>query len=404
MEDTQKFTVKQGIRNVLLIGLVSMFIDLSTEMVYPLVTIYLSTFTTVAIVGVIEGIAEATASLLKVYSGFIGDKYQNKKRLAFLGYGSALAYKVLLFFSFNWVGILVARLVDRVGKGIRTAPRDALVAASGGKELGRAFGLHKTFDMFGAGTGVLVSILLYNLLVSENGAIVDVQAFKSIFLISIIPTVLGLVALSFVVEKKDFTLPKEKFTLRGLKLDRRVVGYLGIVFAFAVGYPSDAFLILRAGDAGFGTASMLLLYFIYYVSGSLLSYPLGKLSDKFGRRKLVVPAYLLFGLVYLGFAFAGEKWMFYPLFVAYGLFTAMVNGAEKAFLSEYAPKHVRGTVLGLYGTAQGIGYLFASIIAGLLWDGLGSYAPFLLGALLGVVSASASLFVMALKPHPVPQS
>jgi len=404
MEETQKFTVKQGIKNVLLIGLVSMFIDLSTEMVYPLVTIYLSTFTTVAIVGIIEGVAEATASLLKVYSGFIGDKYQNKKRLAFLGYASALVYKILLFFSFNWVGILIARLFDRVGKGIRTAPRDALVAASGGKELGRAFGLHKTFDMFGAGAGVLVSILLYNLLVSENGAIVDVQAFKSIFLISIIPTVLGLVALSFVVEKKDFTLPKEKFTLRGLKLDRRVVGYLGIVFAFAVGYPSDAFLILRAGDAGFGTASMLLLYFIYYVSGSLLSYPLGKLSDKIGRRKLVVPAYLLFGLVYLGFAFASQKWMFFPLFVIYGLFTAMVNGAEKAFLSEYAPKNVRGTVLGLYGTAQGIGYLFASIIAGLLWDRLGSYAPFLLGALLGVLSAAASLVVMAVKPKPATQS
>ncbi|MDP3130756.1 MAG: MFS transporter, partial [Bacillota bacterium] len=179
---------------------------------------------------------------------------------------------------------------------------------------------------------------------------------------------------------------------------------LMIVFTFAVGYPSDAFLILRAGDAGFGTASMLLLYFIYYVSGSLLSYPLGKLSDKIGRRKLVVPAYVLFGLVYLGFAFADQKWMFYPLFIVYGLFTAMVNGAEKAFLSEYAPKNVRGTVLGLYGTAQGIGYLFASIIAGLLWDRLGSYAPFLLGALLGVLSAAASLIVMALKPKPAAQS
>ncbi len=397
MNQDNSHSIKQGIRNIVLLGLVSMFIDLSTEMVYPLVTIYLSTFATISIIGVIEGVAESVASLLKVYAGFIGDKYQNKKRLAFAGYASAVVYKILLFFSFSWIGVMIARLVDRIGKGIRTAPRDALVADSGGQNLGKAFGLHKTFDMFGAGLGILIAFLLYRVLVTDTGSIADIGAFKTIFLLSIIPAVLGLIALGFVIEKKNHVLGKAKFRLKGIKLDRKIIGYLVIVFVFAIGYPSDAFLILKAGDAGFATGSVLLLYLLYNIAGTLLAYPLGKLSDKIGRRRLVVPAYLLFGLVYLGFALVSSRGAFYGLFIVYGLFAAMVNGAEKAFLSEYAPPAVRGTVLGLYGTCQGIGYLFASIIAGLLWDNVGTSAPFVLGAILGLLSAVATFIVMRAK-------
>ncbi|MGD9605058.1 MAG: MFS transporter [Bacilli bacterium] len=390
----QQKQIKRGVINILFLGFVSFFIDLSTEMVYPLVTIYLQTFASVPIVGVIEGFAESTAALLKVYSGYIGDKYQNKKRLAFLGYSSAIFYKIILFFSGSWIGIMIARLIDRIGKGIRTAPRDALVAESGDTTtLGKSFGLHKMLDMFGAGLGLLVAYLLYQQLVNDN-SIIDIDAFKTIFLLSIIPAVIGLIFLLLVKEKKDHKKWGNRLSLKGLKLNPRITWYLVVVLLFSLGNSSNAFLLLKATDAGYSASSVLLLYLVYHLVSTIFSLPMGKLSDKIGRRKLVVPGYLLYGIVYLGFAFFTSKTSLMILFGIYGLYQAIITGAEKAFITEYAPKEAKGTIIGLYGTCQGIGLLFASLLAGGLWSWFGGSAPFIFGGIMGFTAALLAFIVM----------
>jgi len=363
-------------------------------MVYPLVAIYLQTFASVPLVGIIEGFAESIAALLKSYSGYIGDKYQNKKRLAFLGYSSAILYKIILFFSGSWIGITFARLTDRIGKGIRTTPRDALVAESGVEALGKSFGIHKMLDTFGAGLGIFIAYFLYRRLVS-NDTLIDVEAFKTIFLLSIIPAAIGLIFLLFVKEKGSHQKQENRLSLKKLKINPRVIWYLVIVLLFSLGNSSNAFLILKATSAGYHTSSVLLLYLVYHLVSAIFALPMGKLSDRIGRRKLVVPGYFLYGVVYLGFAFLTSKSSLLILFGMYGLYQAMISGSEKAFITEYAPKEAKGTIIGLYGTCQGIGLLFASLLAGGLWAWLGISAPFIFGGVMGFISAILASIIMA---------
>ncbi|MDD3348249.1 MAG: MFS transporter [Bacilli bacterium] len=390
---TQQKQIKQGIINIIFLGLVSFFIDLSTEMVYPLVAIYLQTFASVPVVGIIEGFAESVAALLKSYSGYIGDKYQNKKRLAFIGYSSAVFYKIILFFSGSWIGILIARLIDRIGKGIRTAPRDALIAESGAEALGKSFGMHKMLDMFGAGLGIFIAYILYRQLISDN-TFIDVKAFKIIFLLSIIPAIIGLIILMFVKEKGNHQKQENKLSLKTLKINPRIIWYFIIVFLFSLGNSSNAFLILKATNTGYSISSVLLLYLIYHVVSTVFALPMGKLSDRIGRKKLVVPGYLLYGIVYIGFAFLTSKISLLILFGLYGLYQAVITGSEKAFITEYAPKEAKGTIIGFYGTCQGVGLLFASLLAGGLWTWLGVSAPFIFGGIMGFISAILASIVM----------
>lgn len=371
---------KRVISNIVLIGLVSMFADMSTEMVYPLVPLFLTATlgASPAIVGVIEGIAESLASLLKVFSGYIGDVYHNKKRLAFAGYSASIFYKIFLILSTSWFGVLVARIIDRTGKGIRTAPRDALVAqSSDGKKLGSSFGLHKMLDMAGSSLGV---VLAYIFVATNFG-------FQKAFLFSIIPAVIGVLIILAIREDKGSKAAGEKFTLKGLKLERKLKMYLAVIFIFCIGNSSNAFLLLKAKEQGFSASQVILLYLIFNVTASILAIPAGKLSDKFGRSKILVPGYLIYGLVYLGFAFLSSKPVIVLLFFAYGAYNAFISGAERAFIAENSPSGLKGTVLGLYGMLQGIGLLLSSIIAGLMWDSIGSGAPFLFGGTLGIVSA-----------------
>ncbi len=396
MNQTNK-QAASGFRNIFLIGLTSFFTDLSTEMVAPLVTIYLSSFATVAIIGIIEGISESLTAILKSYSGYIGDKFSNKKTLAFLGYLSTIIYKILLFLSFSWVGVLIAKLVERTGKGIRTAPRDALVAQNAGKSLGKAFGFHKMMDMLGSALGIVVSIILIYFLVDEHSLTIDIQGFKSIFLISIIPAVLGLISLLFVKEVVHHKHELKKFTLKGLHLNKRLILYLFVIFIFSIGNSSNAFLVLRVKSIGFSTLDVLLLYLVYNLVSSIVSYPLGKLSDKIERRHLVIPGYLLYSFVYFGFAFTENIVFLYILFGIYGIYQAIIAGSEKSYITENAPSDLKGTVLGMYGTAQGIGLLFASLLAGWIWMTLGEEMTFIFGAVIGLLAAIALYFVFQIK-------
>ena len=323
-------------RNIFFLGLISFFTDISTEMVYPLIPLYLvSAFgATPALVGVIEGIAESLASLLKVYSGYLTDKFQKKKTIAFLGYSTGILYKLALLFAGSWVGILGARVIDRAGKGIRTAPRDVLVSESVDKgSMGKAFGLHKALDMLGAATGILI---VYFILRSFNGN----EDYKHLFALSIIPAVLGLCMFFFVKQKKQShqTKKREPFWKNVSKIDSQLKLYLLVVFLFTLGNSSNTFLLLKANSVGFNHISVILLYFIYHVVASALSMPLGKLSDKIGRKNLLVPGYFAFSLCYLGFAFANNQVSMTAVFVLYGVYTAMIAGVDRAFVAEISPQ------------------------------------------------------------------
>lgn len=376
--------------NVILLGLVSFFADISAEMVYPLIPLYLTVFlgATPALVGIIEGIAESLSALLKVFSGHIADRYNKKKPLAFFGYSTGVLYKVMLVFSVSWPGILVARVVDRVGKGIRTAPRDVLICESAPPgQAGKAFGVHKALDMAGSAIGILIAYIL----LSRSG---DIGDFKRIFWISMIPAVLGLLLFLKIKEKRVPRCATERIPFRAsiAKLDRKLKLYLFVVFLFTLGNSSNAFLLLRAKDVGFTNSSVILLYFIYSVSASLLSIPAGKRSDKIGRKRLLIAGYAIFAMVYLGFAFASSKPAVIQLFLLYGVYTAVITGAERAFISEIAPPELKGTMLGLHATIIGIALFPASAIAGVLWVSFGAPAPFIYGAGLSIVSAVILLF------------
>ncbi len=376
----QQMKRKSPVSNIVILGLVSLFADMSTEMVYPLIPLFLTATlgASPAIVGVIEGIAESIASLLKVFSGYIGDVYHNKKRLAFAGYSAAVLYKIFLIFASSWFGVLIARVIDRTGKGIRTAPRDALVAqSSDGKKLGGSFGLHKMLDMAGSSLGVVLAYLF----VATN------FGFHRAFLFSIIPAVVGILLILAVREDKSCEAPCEKLTLKGLKLDGRLKAYLSVLFLFCLGNSSNTFLLLKARERGFSPAQVILLYLAFNVSASILAIPAGRLSDRFGRSRILVPGYLIYGLVYLGFAFLSAKPAVALLFIAYGAYNAFISGAERAFVAECSPSGLKGTVLGLYGMLQGFGLLLSSVIAGLIWERIGSDAPFLFGGVLGIISA-----------------
>lgn len=375
---------QKGVRNIIMLGLVSCFADISSEMVYPLIPLYLTAAfgATPMLVGVIEGIAESIASLLKVFSGYISDRFQRKKAIAFCGYATGVLYKIALLFAGSWSGILLARVIDRFGKGIRTAPRDVMVSESADNDgMGRAFGIHKMLDMAGSAVGILLAFFLVRS-IGEGG-------YRTIFAISIIPVGVALCLFFFIREKRENreAVRRERFWRNMSRLDGRLKLYLAVTFLFTLGNSSNSFLLLRASDIGFSSSGAILLYFVYNMTASILALPCGRLSDRVGRKGLLVGGYLIFSLVYFGFAFCGSKPLMVLIFVVYGVFTAMTAGVERAFIAEIAPAELKGTMLGLHSTQAGIALLPASVIAGALWDGVGASAPFVYGGALSLLSA-----------------
>ena len=372
-------------RNVIMLGLVSFFSDISAEMVYPIIPLYLSSAfgATPVLIGIIEGIAESLASLLKVFSGYVTDKWGRKKQVAFAGYAAGLVYKAMLILAGTWVGVLAARMVDRMGKGIRTAPRDVMVSESADKNhMGKSFGIHKALDMAGSAVGIFASYLLL-----KNGG-ANFQ-YKELFAVSAIPALLGLLMFFFIKEKKRESAPnkRESFWKDLGRLDGQLKLYLAASFVFTLGNSSNTFLLLRAKSVGFNDADVILLYFVFNLTASVLSIPLGRLSDKIGRKSLLVAGYLVFSAVYFGFAFGGSRASIAVIFVLYGVYSAMISGVERAFIAEISPAELKGTMLGLHSTVVGIALLPASMIAGLLWSWLGAPAPFVFGSMMSLAAA-----------------
>ena len=381
MNQKIKNNLKPIIPNIVLLGLTSFFMDMSSEMVYPLIPFFLTSFgATPVIIGLIEGIAESLSSLLRVFSGWWGDKKGNEKRLTVIGYSTSFLYKFLLFFSTGWGGVLFARVVDRIGKGVRTAPRDVLVATSGGdKKIGRSFGFHKMMDMAGSALGVVLAFII----------VWVGMTFKTAFLLSLIPAGLGIVTICLVKQNTKNGETKNESTPVKFRLNKWLTVYLIVIFIFNIGNSSNAFLLLKASEAGFNQWQVILVYLLFNVTTSVFAYPFGRLSDKVGRGRLLLPGYFLYGIVYLGFAFILKQWMIPVLFILYGLYTALISGAERAFLVEQAPAEYKGTILGLYGMCQGFGLLIASLLAGGLWNSWGSKMPFIVGGAIGFFCALA---------------
>lgn len=378
--------------NVVFLGLVSFFADVSAEMVYPIIPLYLTSAfgATPAMVGIIEGIAESLSSLLKVFSGYITDKYKKKKPIAFLGYATGIFYKAALILAGSWIGILGARVIDRVGKGIRTAPRDVMVSESAEEgQAGKAFGVHKALDMAGSATGILIA---YFMLKSKSGNF----DYKTIFAISVIPGLASLLMFVKIKERKEERVIRERepFWKNWRQLDSQLKLYLLVAFLFTLGNSSNAFLLLRAKSVGFDDTSVILLYFLYNITASLLAIPAGKRSDQIGRKRVLVSGYLIFALVYLGFAVAWNQWSVVILFILYGFYTATIAGVERAFIAEISPRELKGTMLGLHSTVVGIALLPASTIAGILWTSFGTMTPFLFGAIMSLVAAGMLFFFM----------
>jgi len=380
--------------NIFLLGIVSLVTDLSSEMVYPLVPLYLtiSLGATPLIVGIIEGIAESLASVLKVFSGTISDKVNKRKPLTIAGYSCSAVGKIIFYISNSWVMVLVGRITDRFGKGIRTAPRDALISESiDKKEMGRAFGLHRALDTLGAVFGVLAA---YYLFFRFSGS-ASVPVFNKIFLYSIIPAVLGVIVLFYARETcRGECVKKERFSLKNLAskthaLPTKLKYFLLISFIFNLGNSSNQFLLLRAKNLGFTVSAVILMYLVYNVAYAMVSYPAGRISDTIGRKKLIVTGYLIYGLVYLGFALLKSPGMLWLLFAVYGIYAGITEGVEKAFVSDNSPGESRATFLGMHATLVGVGLLPASIIAGILWNAIGPSAPFYFGAVTGALSGLA---------------
>lgn len=398
MDANNQTGLKNLPRNVWVLTAASFLTDISSEMVLNLVPLFLANVLGVgtAVIGMIDGLAETTASLLKLYSGALSDKLGQRKWLAVAGYTLSTISKPFLYFANAWGWVLGVRFADRMGKGIRTAPRDALLAESiSDKQRGLAFGFHRAGDTAGAFLGLGIATLIIWL--TQTSASLTRHTFQAVVLVSIIPAVLAVIILAgFTREIKSSSGAKMPvFSLQGL--DLRFKTFLLAAILFTLGNSSDSFIILRAQERGLGLVQIMLMLMTFNLVYSLLAVPFGALSDKFGRRRLILAGWLVYGLVYLGFAAAGAGWQIWALFGLYGTFYALTEGAAKAFIADLVPPERRGTAYGLYNAAIALTAFPASLIAGVLWQGLGAWegfgprAPFLFGALLALLAAGLFL-------------
>jgi MFS family permease len=379
-------------RNVFFLGWVSFLTDVSSEMIFNVLPLFLLNVLKVStpIIGLIEGIAEGTASLFKLVSGWLSDRLGQRKSLTVFGYSLSTLAKPFLYIASGWAVVLAVRFTDRVGKGIRSAPRDALVADSTpDNERGRSFGFHRGMDTAGAVLGIaLAALIVY--LVERGGLELTLHAFRTLVLSGIGPAVLAvLILLFFVREKRNgaqrkpgeplVTPPKPEAPVK-TALDGRFKLFLVMMVLFTLGNSSDAFLILRAQNLGFSVFWVLVLFVVFNLVYALVSMPAGVVSDRLGRKRVIVAGWTIYALSYLGLGLASAKWEVWLLFAFYGLYYGISEGVTRAFVSDLVPAEKRGTAYGWYHAAVGISLLPASVIAGLLWQYINPATTFYFGA------------------------
>jgi len=389
MRTYRQIEIFSGItRNIFIMGLVSLFTDLSSQMVFPLIPLFLTTVLGCGayVVGIVEGAAETTASLLKVVSGYWSDKINKRKPFILFGYSMSSITKPLFALANIWTFVLFLRVIERIGKGIRTAPRDALVAESCDESVrGKAFGFHRAADGIGSILGAVLALLL-----------LPVWGYRNIFLFALVPGVISVFIILFIQEKnapakQETKEVSVKLSLKELPVNLRF--FIIVSSVFAVGHFGYAFLLLRAKNIGLADNTAILLYVVFYIVYSICVIPLGIVSDKVGRKPVLMAGYVLFGITSFGLLVTSGFYGILLFFISYGIFYAMIDGTQRAFVVDLAPQHLKGTSLGVFHTAIGLVALPGGYIAGLLWDKVSPEATFAYGFTLAIISAVLLIFV-----------
>ncbi|HXY55076.1 MAG TPA: MFS transporter [Nitrospirota bacterium] len=383
-------------KNVVILGFVSLLNDGASEMIYPLLPAFLTTVLSAGpqALGVIEGVAESTASLLKLYSGYLSDRVKQRKAWVVAGYSISNVIRPVISFSTSWVHVLALRFADRVGKGLRTSPRDAIIADSTPAEFrGKAYGFHRAMDHAGAIIGPLAATAL--LLVYHDN-------IKTIFLLSFVPGLLAVLMLLLGLTEKEAEGPgaarQATFSFRSAwaEMSTGFRKYLGIILVFALGNSTDAFLLLRAQQLGVPVRLLPAIWVVLHIVKMGFSVPGGIISDSIGRKKVIVTGWIVYAFVYAGFGAASRHWHAWALFAVYGIYFGLTEGVEKALVADFAPAHLRGSAFGLYNLVVGIGAFPASLLFGAVWQKLGSALAFAMGAGLALL-ASVMLSILAVK-------
>jgi MFS family permease len=375
-------------KNTFLLALASLFSDISTEMLYPVLPAFLTQTLKASgsIVGLVDGFAQAMQNIVQGFSGALSDKLQKRKGIALAGYLMAAVAKPLMGLSTVWQGVFGARLLDRLGAGTRSAPRDALIASSvDEKDRGRAFGLEGVGDNAGAFLGPLLAVfLLYALHVG----------IRSIFYLAVIPGLLAVFMVLLVKEQHTAVTAKAKIDVSLRQFPKGYWKYLLVTALFGLGNSSNAFLILRTQDIGASLETTILIYAAFNLVAALISYPAGSLSDTWGRKNILLAYFIVFLIAYLGFALTQNILLIAALFVFYGLFQGIFRAVGKAFASDFVPEHLRASGVGWYSTTVGLLQLVASVVAGLLWDRIGHAAVFYYGATFALVGSIGLLLLI----------
>ena len=386
---------KSDVKNVVGLGLVSLLTDISSEMLFPIIPIFLTTIlhANMAVIGFIEGVAEALSAFLKLIAGIAADRWKNNKLLTILGYGSSTIAKPFLALATIWQHVLAVRVIDRIGKGIRTTPRDALLAASvKDTERGKYFGLHRTMDTIGAVCGVLITTILLYFWGSGEAS------FRNIFWISFIPALLAVIILFIFVH--DVKTKKAQANARTKqkplhlfkawkKLNKNLKTFYSIMMFFNAASFSYAFFILRAQNIGFAIALIPVLYLIYNIFYAITAYPAGKVSDYLGRNTVLAIGFVLFAITTIGFGFFANQTTLWLLFAMYGVFIGLTDGVARAVVADLSTEKQAGTAFGVYHMLVGLTVFPANMIGGLLWKYVSPQAPFVYAAVLALIAAVA---------------
>jgi MFS family permease len=372
-------------RNVVVLGMVSLFMDVSSEMIYPLIPLFLNNvlLASKTYIGLIEGVAESTASVLKVFSGWLSDRLGKRKSIIFWGYGISVFSRPILATATSWLGVLTYRFTDRLGKGVRTAPRDAIIADSTETGfLGKSFGFHRSMDTVGAVIGPALAFLILALTGGK---------FQIVFWISMVPGFFALACIAIFVNDTN-RIPAGlgagiRPSISFGHLEKDFKAFLVVVTIFTLGKTSEAFLVLRAQDLGITVTAIPILYLFFNIVAALLSTPAGILSDRIGKRRMILLSYVFFAVIFLGFAFATSQLHGWLLFLAFGVFVAMNEGVQRAYVATVIKPEIMATGYGIYHTIVGLAALPSAIIGGALWEHFGGQALFFYGAAMALLAS-----------------
>ena len=384
-------------RNIIILGFVSLFTDLSSQMVFPLIPLYLISLGAGAwVVGLVEGAAETTASLLKVFSGYWSDKINRRKPFVFAGYSLSTITKPLFALTTSWPFILLVRVMERVGKGIREAPRDAIVAESADASVrGKAFGFQRAMDGLGSILGAVLAFILLPILL-----------YKNIFLVAFLPGIIAVLCILLIKEQKKSNVPTKKpttsFKVSIKELPWNLKLFIIASTIFALGNFGYAFLLLKAKNIGLSDERTILLYVLFYTIYTICTIPAGIASDKIGRKPILITGYILFAALSIGLLFVSQLNTLVIIFVIYGVFYAMIDGVERAFVVDLAPTNLKGTALGAFHTVTGLIALPGGLLLGLLWDTFSPNTTFLFALILTVCSLPLLVVIKQIKKIELP--